>query len=508
MASTSSEVDLIIFSTAIKALLFPSYRSTDFEVHRNWLAITHSLPLSKWYYDDTSPWTLDYPPFFAYFEYVLSHLAIVVDPEIVRLDNLQYQSSSCIIFQRASVIITELVLLFALLKLVADSHNSFNKLAIPSSLFLHPAILIVDHIHFQYNGFLLGILLWSIWAAKQKRFGLSAFLFASLLNFKHIFIYLAPPFLVYLFRAHCTSQSKQSIIPQISFINFFQLAAIVLATCLASFGPFLFLSGVDGIIQIFSRLFPFQRGLNHAYWAGNVWALYSALDRILVKFRLFRGIEVHASILSSTSRGLVGDTVFGVLPDITPKTCLSLTLGFIIVIMTKLYQDPTYPRFLKSIVLSAFTSFLFGWHVHEKAVLLFLVPQTLLAVEDYHQFRIWLIGSIAGINGLFPLLIHPQEAPIKVLYTITWISFIPPILKKHLHRPHLSSLSMFLMKLENIYLFGFIILQIYHLISQHEINFFNRFKVLEFLPLMLISLYTSIGLIYCYVKLFKVYLIS
>lgn len=261
-------------------LTFPLHsKSTDFEVHRNWLAITQSLPLKDWYFEKTSEWTLDYPPFFAYFEWVLAHVARLVDPFMVRLYNLDYDSWQTVYFQRTSVIITELVLVYALQCFIDSSPLQSKRAAQVAALsvVLSPGLLIIDHIHFQYNGFMYGMLVLSLVLARGKStLLLSGFVFAMLLCFKHIYLYLAPAYFVYLLREYCLSAKS---IFRIRFLNCIKLGLGLVGIFGAAFGPF---AAMEQMPQLFSRLFPFSRGLCHAYWAPNVWALYSFADRILI----------------------------------------------------------------------------------------------------------------------------------------------------------------------------------------------------------------------------------
>jgi len=57
---------------------------------------------------------LDYPPFFAYFEWILSQAGRWIDPRMLEVNRLDYDSWQTIYFQRATVSLTELLLAYAL----------------------------------------------------------------------------------------------------------------------------------------------------------------------------------------------------------------------------------------------------------------------------------------------------------------------------------------------------------------------------------------------------------
>ncbi|KAM8814746.1 dolichyl pyrophosphate Glc1Man9GlcNAc2 alpha-1,3-glucosyltransferase isoform 5-T5 [Rhynchonycteris naso] len=465
--------------TLLKFLLLPTYHSTDFEVHRNWLAITHSLPISQWYYEATSEWTLDYPPFFAWFEYALSHVAKYFDPEMLNIHNLNYTSSKTLFFQRFSVIFTDALFVYAVRECCkcVDGKKAGKELPekpkfILSVLLLwNFGLLIVDHIHFQYNGFLFGLMLLSIARLFQKRHLEGAFLFAVLLHFKHIYLYVAPAYGIYLLRSYCFTANKPDGSIQwnsFSSVRLISLGLIVFLVSALSLGPFLALNQLP---QVFSRLFPFKRGLCHAYWAPNFWALYNTLDKVL-------------SVIG------LNDKWFGpAVPTHSPS--LGDSLGH-----SHLHSDHHIgPRgFLRCLILCALSSFMFGWHVHEKAILLAILPMSLLSVGKAGDASIFLILTTTGHYSLFPLLFTAPELPIKILlmllFTIYSISSLKTLFRKE---------KRLFNWMETFYLLGLGPLEVF---CEFIFPFTSWKLTYSFIPLLLTSAYCAVGITYAWFRLY------
>lgn len=163
---------------------------------------------------------------------------------------------------------------------VKGSKTKATAHAAALSVLLSPGLLIIDHIHFQYNGFMYGILVLSLVLARNNStLLLSGLTFAVLLCFKHIYMYIAPAYFVFLLRAYCLRDRATFPYFTIRIFNCIKLGIGIISVFAAAFGPF---AAWGQLEQVSRRLFPFSRGLCHAYWAPNIWALYSFTDRFLI----------------------------------------------------------------------------------------------------------------------------------------------------------------------------------------------------------------------------------
>lgn len=514
-----SLVNIWVVTLALKLLLSIGYHSTDFDVHRNWLAITRNLPISQWYLEKTSQWTLDYPPFFAYFELFLSYFV----PPIVKndgcLDIVEKGNYGIptVYFQRMTVIVSEIVLFGSLQWYIntSKSHSAARRAyVVASSLVLSPGLLLIDHIHFQYNGMMYGILILMINCARLEKYLWCGAWFAILLCFKHIYLYLAPAVFIFLLRAYCLQlkidKSKNFISNSIGLVrwgNLIKLGSIVLIIFIVAFAPF-----YKVLPNVIERLFPFSRGLTHAYWAPNIWAIYSFLDRLLIQiykkvtlsqlplqkiFKFDSELLQNEDLIRSSTRGIVGDIEFLILPTISPKLTFVLTLFYQIMALIPLFLQPNFRRFMGALTLCGYASFLFGWHVHEKAILIVIFPITFLVSRDKKLLAPFNLLVSCAYVSLFPLIFTSGEWLIKVVYTTLWyiiyyFNFRKVVLP---FKNFVGDGEIILDRFINGYILGLIpMVTLVSLIDLFE-HKFEVLQKLEFLKLMLISVYCGIGII-------------
>jgi alpha-1,3-glucosyltransferase len=209
---------------------------------------------------------------------------------------------------------------------------------------------------------------------------------------------------------------------------------------------------------------------------------------ILVAPRL--GLAVNQEAVNSVTRGLVGNTTFAVLPEISKNTTFALTLFFMIFPLIKLFLDPTWDSFIGAVTLCGYASFLFGWHVHEKAILLVIIPFSLIALKDRRYLGAFRPLAVAGHVSLFPLLFTAAEFPIKTVYTIFWLILF--LLAFDRLAPASSRPRIFLLDRFSLLYIAVSIPLILYCSLLHQMVWGKTF---EFLPLMFTSAYSAVGVV-------------
>ena len=331
----------------------------DYEAQRHWMEISVNLPVKEWYVNSTRNdlqyWGLDYPPLTAYVSYAFGRLAQWCGyGELVALGSSRgYESVETKYFMRMTVLACDALLFLPAIGLALYSINASRHLSVPrlASLvylvFISPAFILIDHGHFQYNCFSLGLVVYSVWCHWNGRDWCGAILFVLSLAFKQMSLYYAPAYFFYLLARTRIGAGRRKVGLGVTFFRLIGLGSIVIATFVICFLPFL--SSFELLSQVFHRMFPFARGL-YEDKVANFWCASS----ILIKWHLWfpKQQMVRASLFM---------TFLALVPS-----CLHV------------YRYPSRRSFLYTLAGSALAFYLFSFQVHEKTILLPLLPIALM----------------------------------------------------------------------------------------------------------------------------------
>jgi alpha-1,3-glucosyltransferase len=396
------------------------------------MEITTQLPISQWYFHDLQWWGLDYPPLTAYHSWLLGHVGSYIDPSWFALYTSRGSDDPTLkIFMRATVIVSEyLIYVPAVVIFARRSSRLFGVALWPASLALvailmQPGTILIDHIHFQYNTVMLGFVVASMSSMLAGRYMWASIFFVAALGFKQMALYYAPAVFAFLLGS--------SVFPRINLARFFGIAAVTMASFAVLVLPlilgalfdasrgigsrpdlegvpaplpiFTFLSPyldtnatyypvVEQIVQMIHRVFPFARGLFEDKVA-NFWCAAN----VIVKLR-------------------------GYPTELLQRASLVATLVAVSPACAVLFFRPRKELLPYAFAATAWGFFLFSYQVHEKSVLLPLLPMTLLLAGKQglgKEIRSWVgFANILGAWTMFPLLRRVELRVPYVVLTLLW----------------------------------------------------------------------------------------
>lgn len=404
----------------------------DYEAQRHWMEITTSLPLSQWYFHDLEWWGLDYPPLTAYHSWLMGKVGSLIDPSWFALYTSRgIDDATLKVFMRATVIVSEYfvyipaAVIFVRRLSQRQGVNSWNASIALVAILMQPSTILVDHVHFQYNTVMLGLVLASMSSILAGRYMWSCVFFVGALGFKQMALYYAPAIFAYLLGA--------CVFPRINIPRFFGIAVVTVisfavlllplilgalydantgisaqpelkgrAAPLAIFPQYTTLLNPSAwyfpilaqLAQLIHRVFPFARGL----FEDKVANFWCALN---VVFKL----HAYPSALLQRASTL-------------------LTLASIIPPSILIFLRPKKENLPLALATTAWGFFLFSFQVHEKSVLLPLMPMTFLLAGSKglsKSVRAWVgFANILAAWTLFPLLSRVELRVPYAVFTLLW----------------------------------------------------------------------------------------
>lgn len=356
-------------------------RYGDYEAQRHWMEITLAIPPAGWYVNgrdnDLDYWGLDYPPLSAYASYLFGRFVAAVEPAAVQLHTSRgHESARGRRAMRLTVLASDVFLFIpAVLLLVRTLYRTTfaHALATLAVVLTSPALILIDHAHFQYNNISLALFTLALLHFIRRNDAIAAVFLTSSIYFKQMSLYYVLPVFTLLQTRLFHLAKSRGLFHALAYAV--RILSAIALTTLVVFAPWI--SSRELMAAVLARMFPTSRGL-YEDKVANVWCTVS----VILPVRKY--LSQNGLLVVCTLATLVSSAPF----------CLALV------------RKPTPIRLLLSTSACALCAYLFSYQVHEKQILLPLLP-ALFAFPKAPRLVFWF--SVVSMTSLFPLLLRERS---------------------------------------------------------------------------------------------------